>query len=277
MLEHETARKILSKFARGYFYYLLFSERYGESLFRWGGLPYCFSMFSRWSENLLNWIVNGRKRVYNQAELLRLQARFRVWIVWLISKGILAKVARKQWRKRRCLSKALAFPQQPCVMGTWKRWNSVVSWWNYPNLVLYLPLAVSQITHTVAVYIRFERISAAQRWITITPRKKNMELRNMRESMFLFAKNGRLQMKEFRSTSMYKYVCDTYIYIRIKSHSDDNNRVPLLSMFARFARVAQVEGGESDHSGNSIHACVWKLRVWMMCLHDWVLESWLGD
>jgi hypothetical protein len=32
----------------------------------------------------------------------------------------------------------------------------VVSWWN-PNMALYLP-AVSQITHTVAVHMQFERV-----------------------------------------------------------------------------------------------------------------------
>jgi hypothetical protein len=38
----------------------------------------------------------------------------------------------------------------------------VVSWWN-PNMAFYLPLAVSLITHTVAVYMQFERVSAPQR------------------------------------------------------------------------------------------------------------------
>ena len=34
--------------------------------------------------------------------------------------------------------------------------NSVVSWWNYPSVALYLPLAVSDITHTAAVCMQFE-------------------------------------------------------------------------------------------------------------------------
>ena len=42
----------------------------------------------------------------------------------------------------------------------------------YPNMALYLPLAA----HIVAVYMQFERVSAAHRWITITPRKKHVEL-----------------------------------------------------------------------------------------------------
>ena len=51
----------------------------------------------------------------------------------------------------------------------------------------------------------------------------------------------------------------------VVSHSDaDSTRVPLLSTFACFGCVTQVEGGESDHSGDPIYARVWKLKVWMM-------------
>jgi hypothetical protein len=47
-------------------------------------------------------------------------------------------------------------------------------------MAFYLPLAA----HIVAVYMQFERVSAAHRWITITPRKKNGELQKICESLF---------------------------------------------------------------------------------------------
>ena len=70
------------------------------------------------------------------------------------------KVLRKQWWKRTC-------PWKPTPHGTFASsrepgnnetlWNSVVSWLSYHNMALHLHLAVSQITHTVSVYMQFSR------------------------------------------------------------------------------------------------------------------------
>ena len=72
---------------------------------------------------------------------------------------------------RECSAKAVAKEKVPIQahspsssptplqrQGNLSSWNFIVSWWNYPNMAFYLPLAVSQITRTVAVYIQFESV-----------------------------------------------------------------------------------------------------------------------
>ena len=116
--------------------------------------------------------------------------------------GLLAWFAkdlqRKQWPKRRCPWKHIAHTAPSRCQGTWKQWNRVVSWWNYPNMALNLAtLGCFQITHTVAAHMQYEHLSAAQKRITIT-QGKNL--------FCCCAEKGRLQMQESRSTTMYPYI-----------------------------------------------------------------------
>ena len=93
--------------------------------------------------------------------------------------------------------------QHPCsAIGVWK--------WNSPGGFIHGLFAFSsQITHTVAAYMQFERVSVAQRWITFILRK-DVELRKTRESTFLCAKNGRFQMMESIPYTIITYTYNTY-------------------------------------------------------------------
>ena len=89
-----------------------------------------------------------------------------------------ATFLRRQWRRRRCPWKPIA--RTAPLHGQLKTMElpcGIIM--KYPNMTLHLPLAVSQITHTVAVYMQHKSYHNA-----ITPWKKTQSREQMRKNMY---------------------------------------------------------------------------------------------
>ena len=128
-------------------------------MYGWGVAPYFFI-----GEARTFWIVNGRDTL----DLKYLQWSGAPPASTIQGVDVLVDLQKKN---RESSAKAVAKEKVPIQahspssslaplqrQGNLSTLKFIVSWWNYPNMAFYLPLAVSQITRTVAVYIQFERI-----------------------------------------------------------------------------------------------------------------------
>ena len=157
VLQHGTSRKFFPEFAK----VNVFLAKDLTKFHVW--MRCCTIFFYRWGENLLNCEWQG----YTRLKVLAMK--------WSSTRkhdsgcGCLGWFAKDF--SRVCSAKAVAKEKVPIQahspssspaplqrQGNLSSWNFIVSWWNYPNMAFYLPLAVSQITRTVAVYIQFESV-----------------------------------------------------------------------------------------------------------------------
>ena len=188
---------------------ICFGERICEHLSWWGGLSGLISNFPRWSENLLNcyWQAETRPKHYIVIKWSRTPNHdslcgFFGWFAKEFCES-LAKVLRKQWRKRRCPWKPVAHtaPLQRQLKGTW--WTMKLCYFlvefsqhGLASMALHLPLAASRIPPTVTVPFAC-CLSASQQHKSgqLQPREDKHGV-HKRFTQVFWAKNGRLQTKD---------------------------------------------------------------------------------